>query len=318
MPLTPESMYSVVRIVGDAHDSDGSPIRKAIGTGFCVYVPSEAHPDVRYGYVLTAHHVIKDQKNIELEIPNPFEDGALYPRLKMAKWCQPIQELDLAVAHIKPSFNIQALEFGYHIIQDLKFPLGANFFYIGLLDPLNRPMARSGIIGALDQTGILHEGSYTYTAHLADCRSYGGFSGSPCFVAYPIINLEAYTLPSALKISPSELPNEIGSISYLHLLCGMFTQHLNSKNADRIVSRTGVGIILRSQEIVEALMTESMKTERELWDTEKRIDNKEIDDEEDRLENASAIGDEFDNFESLTKKVIQVPKPEIDEKRKKN
>jgi hypothetical protein len=93
---------------------------------------------------------------------------------------------------------------------------------------------------------------------------------------------------------------------------------LNSKNADRIVSRTGVGIILRSQEIVEALMTESMKTERELWDTEKRIDNKEIDDEEDRLENASAIGDEFDNFESLTKKVIQVPKPEIDEKRKKN
>jgi hypothetical protein len=312
MPLTPESMFSVVRIIGDIQDPKGNWIRKAIGTGFCVYVPSEAHPDVRYGYVLTAHHVIKDQKNIELEIPDPFEDGALHPRLKMPKWCQPIEKLDLAVAHIKPPFNIQSLEFGYHIIQDLKFPLGADFYYIGLLDPLNCPMARSGIIGALDQAGIEHDGPYRYTAHLADCRSYGGFSGSPCFVEYPIINLEAHTLPSALKISPSELPNEIGSISYLHLLCGMFTQHLNSKNADRIVSRTGVGIILRSQEIVEALMTENMKAERELWDAESRID-----DEEDHLENVSAIDDEFDSFEDLTKKIVQVPKSEIDEKRKK-
>jgi hypothetical protein len=37
------------------------------------------------------------------------------------------------------------------------------------------------------QHGIPHDGDYGYRTHLVDCRSYGGFSGSPCFVelAYP-------------------------------------------------------------------------------------------------------------------------------------
>lgn len=304
-------MYSAVRIIGDRDDGSRVPI----GTGFCVYIPSEVHPGVRYGYILTAHHVIAGrEKNIEVEIPDQFKNGFFYPRMQFNGWHQPIAELDLALVPIRPAplYNIQSLEYGHHIVPDLPLLLGNHFYYVGILDPLDRPMVRSGTLGALDQAGIPHDGPYNYIAHLADCRSYGGFSGSPCFVELPIVNLEPYTLPPTLEIPSTELPDKMGSMAYLHLLCGMFTQHIDSYNVDRLVSRAGVGVILRSNEIAEALMTEDMQAERRLWDTEKRID-----DEKDRPRSVSATADEFDSFQDLVKKVVQVPKSEIDKKRKK-
>jgi hypothetical protein len=307
MPLTPESIYSVVRVLAD-QGGEQAPV----GTGFCVYVRSEADPKLRYGYVLTAHHVIKDQENIELEIPNPFEDGTFYPRMKMTDWRQPIPELDLALASIRPypNYNIQSLEYGHHIIPDLNLLLGAKFYYIGLLAPLDRPIVRSGTLGALDQTGIPHDGDYDYVTHLADCRSYGGFSGSPCFVEIPFVSLEPALISPSLEVLASEIPSKIGSMVYLHLLCGMFTEHINGKNADRLVSRAGVGMMLRSNEIAEALMTDGMQAERRRWDTE------EMGNEEDKIEGVSSSDDEFDRFEDLTSKLMQVPKSEIDKKRK--
>jgi hypothetical protein len=70
--------------------------------------------------------------------------------------------------------------------------LGEPVFFAGLLGQVESmgerhvPMLRGGIIGALNQADIpvLEPGGTlrALNGHLIDCQSFGGFSGSPCFV----------------------------------------------------------------------------------------------------------------------------------------
>jgi hypothetical protein len=138
--------------------------------------------------------------------------------------------------------------------------VGTQVFYIGLLSPLDRPMARSGTIGALDQEGIDHKDGFTYTAHLVDCRSYGGFSGSPVFAAVDYALLEAgeSILPAPYG---RDLP-PMGRVATVHVLAGMFTQHLTDRSPGGPVSLYGVGVMLRDKEIKAAIMSDGMKAER--------------------------------------------------------
>jgi hypothetical protein len=66
MPLNPGMMHTAVRVIGDLADP-GTIIgqrRGAIGTGFLASVPSATIENLRYPYVITAHHVIEDQNHI--------------------------------------------------------------------------------------------------------------------------------------------------------------------------------------------------------------------------------------------------------------
>jgi hypothetical protein len=70
--------------------------------------------------------------------------------------------------------------------------LGEPVFFAGLLAQVESmgekhvPMLRSGTLGALRQSDVpMREpggGKRRLDGHLVDCRSFGGFSGSPCFV----------------------------------------------------------------------------------------------------------------------------------------
>ena len=70
--------------------------------------------------------------------------------------------------------------------------LGDNVYFVGLLPNIeamvekNIPMVRSGTLGRLWQERcpvLTREKVLIYiTAHLIDCRSFGGFSGSPCYL----------------------------------------------------------------------------------------------------------------------------------------
>ena len=100
------------------------------------------------------------------------------------------------------------------------------------------------------QTGVPHDSEdYGYTCHLADCRSYGGFSGSPCFLEIPFASLTEKCLPPWLPAASGP----VGRITYTHVLCGMFTEHLDSEDPMNAVSRLGVGIMLRAPDIVRAI-----------------------------------------------------------------
>jgi Trypsin-like peptidase domain len=324
MPLDGRMLYSAVRLIGDrTRDEKVGRERLPIGTGFFVIVQSKAMPSAADTYLLTAHHVVRSQTDVEVEIADPFNAGRLHPRLKTRGWCQPVEGLDLAVAPFErpDEYGALALQMDYHLVETLNVPLGADFHYVGLLGPLDRPMARSGTIGALNQEGVPLK-RYEYAAHLADCRSYGGFSGSPCFAEYAFPSLTPKEPPAPLP----ECSGDVGRMRYLHLLCGMFTGHLTSdpdeepedeideRFAAELVSRYGVGIILPSDAIWRALMTPELQKKRQENDRARLEAAEKL---KPTIEEVGAADDdEFDRFEDLTRKLVQVPKPAMDEKRK--
>jgi hypothetical protein len=259
MPLDLNALYCATRLIGDS--------RETIGTGFFLTVQSESNPKLRHPYLVTAHHVIAGQTDVCVRIADAWTDGSLAPPLPVTGWSQPVPNVDLAVAPFAPS-RFMGIALEDQVIEDRRtyrpqelFP-GSPIHYIGVFVPLDRVMARSGTIGALDQTN-LPLGGYDYPAHLVDCRSYGGFSGSPCFVEMSYAALEP------TDVLPHPLPEQVSQVADLHhlsMLCGMFTAHVTDEddpgNADNTVSRYGVGVMLRSDEIREALMTDELRADR--------------------------------------------------------
>lgn len=274
MPLGPYMIHSVVRIIGDwLNPKTGKFERRARGTGFYVRVPSESRPECWYTYIVTAHHVIDGQPKPELVFPDPYTPGGLYPpqETEGPDWMQPLADVDLAVLpYGRPDgFFVNALELGRHIRPELppQTVLAMPFHYVGLLEPLNRAMARSGTLGALYEQGIEHKDGYEYVCHLGDCRSYRGFSGSPCFIEYQMASLQEAD-PPASQAEGEQAIGPVGKIRYLHRLCGMVTWHLEppegSPEDGPEASIFGVVVILPSEYIYKALMSDELvKARRE-------------------------------------------------------
>jgi hypothetical protein len=262
MPLDMRSLNSVVRI---------SSAGAFAGTGSIVSIPSEENPRVGWSYVVTAHHVIAAAGEIliEIEVPDPLAEGrGLFPPVECDGWRQPLAGVDLAVARL-PTERIprsQSVSFREFIPRDAIVPLGGEIIYLGIFGPLGVPMARSGILGT--QEVPINQPGYEYRGELVDCRSYGGFSGSPCF------SLMNFATDEPPRIGDTERPRRsdgsmiaLNPISTLALFCGIFTAHFSDREPeDGVVSRYGVGVMLPSEYIREALMTEDARRERRDWD----------------------------------------------------
>jgi hypothetical protein len=252
-------LHSVIRIIGDVRSpKTGKWERRAKGTGFYVRVESETHEGAWYSYVLTAHHVIDGQEKPGLVFPDPYVPGGVYPEQSTEgpDWKQPLDDVDLAVLpYGRPeSFYINALEVGGYIRERIEANLLAMpFHYVGLLEPEERAMARSGTLGAIYERGIKHKDHYVYDCHLADCRSYKGFSGSPCFLEIALPELEECDP----IVPPKPGVGKLGRIRYLHFVCGMVTWHLEppeGSDAANVASTFGVVAILPHDYIWKALM----------------------------------------------------------------
>lgn len=270
MPLAPEAINSVSRLVGDVDvlDSDETFLyqrRGAIGTCFCVSVPGK---EMAHGYLVTADHVLHDQADVQVQFPDASTEGTLHAPIAARDWRRPLDDVDLALCPLR------SLDFGAADRQielsDLKFhnwtdevPLGTRVHYVGLLEPLDRPMLRSGNVGAINQNGIEHVDGYVYTAHLVDCRSYEGFSGSPFFRELIYAYLEPAEFPAGFE-PPDGL--KLAMTRSMYRPCGMLTEHVHENVADRTASSFGVATMLRWQEIRTALMSEAFVDERREWD----------------------------------------------------
>jgi hypothetical protein len=256
MPLGPYMIHTVVRIIGDWRDpSTGMFTRRARGTGFYVRVPSEVG-DGHYTYVVTAHHVIDGQPKLDLIFPDPYNPGQVYSAqpTEGPDWKQPIKGVDLAVLPFaRPDgFWVNALELGKNILPGLPCDalLGMPFHYVGLLETHDRAMARSGTLGAIYQTGIEHTDDYEYVCHLADCRSYKGFSGSPCFLEIAMPGLEEVEPP----LPPEPGLGKVGHMKYAHPVCGLVTEHLEPPGNHPESSLLGIVKVLPNDYIWKALM----------------------------------------------------------------
>jgi hypothetical protein len=157
-----------------------------LGSGSIVSVRSESGLGHDWPYLVTAHHVVRSQIVIEVDVPDPASDGELQRGISVDadQWRQPIPDVDLAVAPF-PHDEVdrwQAFSLEHQFIDDdAVVPLGGTVHYLGIFAPPDVPMARTASVGAYDVPidKVENGQRYRYHADLLDCRSYKGFSGSP-------------------------------------------------------------------------------------------------------------------------------------------
>ena len=277
MPLLMEHLQNVVFITNE----NGEPE----GTGFLVCMREEGDPQ---GYVVTAAHVVRDDPSI-LSVRAHTTDWDLID-LPAPDWVFH-DSLDIAVAPIhEGKARLRAFSMATMTTDaaDIIPKLGADVYYVGLFAPIPAmaerciPMVRSGTLGALYVPGIQRdEDDEPFTAHLVDCRSYDGFSGSPVLIemAYPGPRSPSEPIPPIFERYPDKAA-QLGTLHYQTLLWGIFVAHFNEPSSYR-KSATGVGVVLPIENVREVLMKEELVAMRKERDKRKR-------DQEPRIESTSA------------------------------
>jgi hypothetical protein len=253
-----------------------SSVGDLLGTGSVIGVESESVPGLRWPYVVTAHHVIKNQIEIALEVPDPLAHGVMFPPIPCGDFRQPLKDMDVAIAPfpqwLVPRF--QAIHFPEHFVPaGTVVPLGGQIFYLGVFAPLDVPMCRPANLAALDIP--VKSGGYEYRADLVDFRSYGGFSGSPCFstIDYAVLDDPLETPPEPETRRADGTYPTLGRIMHRAAFCGIVTAHFEDPvPPDEAVSRYGVGLMLPCDYVGAALMTPDAVNERQLADEKHRTD----------------------------------------------
>ncbi len=278
MPL-PETYPRGVFFIG--RRDYGSALQRIAGTGFLASVET---PATRHAYVVTAAHVVEGAE--WTIVRTPMADGSTGD-LEVPDWVFH-GEHDVAVAPIKlPSgTSAVATPLTQFIDDDGKIAdprwgpveLGDVVYFIGLLGKIramverNIPVVRAGILSALWQDEVPVQRSpldraHHITAHLIDCRSFGGFSGSPC-----------YLQKSRAAVSQSAAGVGINT-EYRTLLLGLIGGHFDdwgaartrgadddryavSDNIEAPVS-TGIGYVIPAEFIRETLMRDELANLRD-------------------------------------------------------
>lgn len=277
----------VAFIIGDRR-RDGVTRRTPIGTGFFLLVRAPAEPQPsRSGtlYLVTAAHVVRSETDTWVRMRR--SDGTLED-LPVENWVFHDRD-DVAIAVMDLDESDQPFDISFPAVPDIlpsgaperytvlpherprvrsRPMLGDQVYFIGLFSPIpamgerNVPLVRSGTLAALFQEGVpvtLPDGTVLeYTAHLIDCRSYAGFSGSPCLVQFPIE-------PGIGGIGRPDEESE---------LLGLVSSHFDFKeNADLtgeiaemgkvdVPIHLGVGVVTPAESIAECLEFDDVVVDR--------------------------------------------------------
>jgi hypothetical protein len=273
-----ETLQNTVVFIGGSLESGAvgdAPLR---GTGFITDVPS-ADAENTFLYVVTAAHVVRplatrfvrlrDRDGAAWDLVIPNDDWDFHPTedIAIGQFSVDPQEIDLA---IMPT----TMFVGRAETQRVPGP-GDDVFFAGLLGLVESmgarriPMVRTGSIGALHQEGIpmrLGDGTRIRVhGHLIDCRSFGGFSGSPCFVQYFSGTHETERL---------RLKTPIQSTHLLGIVAGHFDLSASvalpgQAHELRVPVAAGVAVVLPSETILDVLESEEQKEGRSKADAER-------------------------------------------------
>lgn len=318
MPLTETYPYGVAFVgrwlsEGLADDVDG--------TAFLVALPAEAGDP--HAYIVTANHVVEGVRNsfVRLDV---LPEGEV-ENVKIKKWYENPHGHDVAVAPIELPENHNmtatgidqfvddpALDHDEYYRQPVSLELGATVFFIGLFKGIhamaegNVPMVRSGTLGRLWQERCPVKRSEKapleyITAHLIDCRSFSGFSGSPCYLHE---SRGAY-FDSNHAVGTKERTSLLG------LIAGHFDDvaavYHSSGKTDHLHTEvnTGIGYVIPAEYIRATLMREDLVEKRK--EREQKAQSQERGATQDA--SRSEPGDEFESFEALTRQLVRTPKP---------
>lgn len=298
------------------------------GTGFVAGYPLAEGEDLRHlKVILTAHHVIaniarcgdapkvlirmntKSGGTALIETPleewrhdDPHVDCAMLP------WNEPPSEMEadyhafmLNKRGVATDAFIRSEGIG---IGDEVFMVG--LFYLHLGQDRIEPIVRVGNIAAIPGGPVMGGVYGNMRAILIEARSIGGLSGSPVFVHRGYVQWR-----------DGELYMATDDTSPFHFL-GIMHGHWNNvpsagvdalaEDATNEKSHTGIGIVVPAEEIMRTI-TPFLEGEAVKW-------RKKKEDDEAPVLDAIPPADEFAHFEDLARKVVNVPKKELDEKRR--
>jgi hypothetical protein len=251
VPLSATNVDATVMIVAPGKDGRNIPV----GTGFVVATqgPTSAKG---FGYVVTAAHVVRFATSSYVRLSLR---GGQVSDWSVPEWTfHDDGETDIAVAPIsldQRKVRHRPTHIEPDIDENRPLPrLGEVVYFVGLLaniesmHPENVPMVRSGTLGRLYQEGVEikwpDQTVHSMTAHLIDCRSHSGFSGSPCYV----------------QLEPRGRTDLRGWDTYL---LGLITGHLDEIGVDQRVNNTGIGLVTPVEDIWHVLMQEELVEHRE-------------------------------------------------------
>ena len=266
-----------VMLISGSLDAAANSEAALRGTGFAVGVPT-VDPNQVWPYVVTAAHVVRPCRTtfirmtqtggstVDLEIPksrwvfHPREDVAVAP------FEADPDEVRLSVVATPDFVGSTKTQFAVAPGDEVLFA-----GLLGLVPSMgarNIPMVRSGAVGALHQDGIpmrLQDDTLVSVhGHLIDCRSFGGFSGSPCFVRFT----------SGINITPRlGLKTPINSTLLLGLVGGHFDLHASvtlpeQEDGIDVPVAAGIAVVLPSETIMEVLQDEDLLSDRARRDAE--------------------------------------------------
>jgi hypothetical protein len=307
VPLSEGHPDTVVFVCNEAPDGTKRPV----GTAFLVGLPGSG--DSWWRYFVTAAHVVQDRrpKWIRLRradglgvVDEPVGEWEIHPTSDVA--ATPC-ELDLT-------------GFVHGFIEDWVFAdrwhertvgvplrIGEEAYFVGLLADLstmadrNIPMVRSGRIGAFYQQDIPMISGPTSrtepTAHLLDCYSRGGFSGSPCFVDHTVID---ETQKGLLTVG--------SRVALVGVVIGHFDSTGDNAGIAVVTPVEAIRALLNVAELVEWREKKEAQAARDReakqWDNASTADS------------GSSEASGFERFKDLARRLVKVPKSEIDEKRR--
>jgi hypothetical protein len=271
MALGKQYSKSVVFIAGRGQDQVEARLR---GTGFLAGFRSTVNPNQGRVYVVTAAHVVRPMDATYVRLNT--SDGSV-AECEIDEWIfHPIE--DIAVARMPVPYSdfdfyaVDASEFAGTAEVEKSFQPGADVYVAGLLGQVpsmgaqNMPMVRSGSVGALDQEGIPmrlpDETLIKARGHLIDCQSFGGFSGSPCFVRYISGKGETEHLGLTYPVESTLLLGMVGGHFDLKASVSMPDQQGNLE----VPVAAGVAVVYSAESIREVLDEDLFVAEREQLD----------------------------------------------------
>jgi hypothetical protein len=299
------------------------------GSGFLLGVLSEANPSAVHLYAVTNHHVALGAPVVRLMNENgnaEIHDGVA------SDWIEHPDGDDLAIrplgAVAERSYTfIGVLPDSLLAQSDLTeygvgpgdecLMMGRYINHAGT--QFDRSAIRFGNLAMLPEPIWQKDRSFDQESFLVDMRSVSGFSGSPVFVYYeqsgPREPIPKSSTPNLGALFGKPWSGLLGKTWLLGVNWGNLPVWEEMKDTHgvslgRVRINSSMACVVPAWKLVELLeVDEVVKPKKE---AEKKLAERS---EHDAVLDVSS-GDEFERFESLARKIITVPKAEIDEKRK--
>jgi hypothetical protein len=296
------------------------------GTAFFLgYTPTGRPRPESAVFLVTAHHVIagirgaSDDGQVLIRM-NTKDGGATWAEVSSDLWLHPQANVDCAVLSWIPPTELGVDYVGVGMegtgaaekIAQEGIGIGDEVFMVGLFRnhlgrDRNEPIIRVGNIAAVP-TDPIRSGIYgDMRAILVEARSIGGLSGSPVWVHQGFIRLREGAL---VQWMPD--PEAVGPFIFLGLMHGHWDALEAEVDSDAFGDlrrvNMGIGIVVPIAEIAQALETKFGEAIKTMY-RERENANEPTPDVD--------VGEsEYERFEELTEKLVQVPKEEVDKKRK--